>query len=58
MVNGCKNLSGRRAVGGPKICVPNKVEEENAVNVFMREFTGVTPYTVEVAAITSFMLSK
>ncbi|MEM1815873.1 MAG: hypothetical protein QW432_00585 [Desulfurococcaceae archaeon] len=58
-MNGCKNLSGRRAVGGPKICVPNKVEEEeNAVNVFMREFTGVTPYTVEVAAITSFMLSK
>lgn len=45
-------------MGGPKICVPNKVEEENAVNVFMREFTGVTPYTVEVAAITSFMLSK
>ncbi|MEM4671872.1 MAG: HAD-IC family P-type ATPase, partial [Desulfurococcaceae archaeon] len=39
---------------------PNKVPErkENIVLIFLKKFTGLTPYTIEIAALISFILGK
>ncbi|MEM0017395.1 MAG: plasma-membrane proton-efflux P-type ATPase [Candidatus Korarchaeum sp.] len=59
-MSGHKGLTSEEVVERLKIYGPNKVPEkgENIAVSFLKKLTGLTPYTIEVAAAISFVLGK
>ncbi|MEM4614774.1 MAG: HAD-IC family P-type ATPase, partial [Desulfurococcaceae archaeon] len=55
-----KGLTSEEVLVRLKTYGPNKVPErkENIVLIFLKKFTGLTPYTIEIAALISFILGK
>ncbi|MEM0101321.1 MAG: cation-transporting P-type ATPase [Candidatus Bathyarchaeia archaeon] len=59
-MNEYKGLTSKEVIERLKIYGPNKVPEkrENIAVSFLNKLTGLTPYTIEVAAAISFVLGK
>ncbi|MBS7641380.1 MAG: plasma-membrane proton-efflux P-type ATPase [Candidatus Bathyarchaeia archaeon] len=55
-----KGLTSAEVVERLRIYGPNKVPEkrESIIAAFLKKFTGLTPYVIEVTAIISFVLGK
>ncbi|MEM4623223.1 MAG: HAD-IC family P-type ATPase, partial [Desulfurococcaceae archaeon] len=55
-----KGLTSEEALARLKTYGPNKVPErkENIVVIFLKKFTGLTPYAIEIAALISLILGK
>ncbi|MEM0233495.1 MAG: HAD-IC family P-type ATPase, partial [Candidatus Nezhaarchaeales archaeon] len=55
-----KGLTSEEVLVRLKTYGPNKVPErkENIVVIFLKKFTGLTPYAIEIAALISFILGK
>ncbi|MEM2352259.1 MAG: HAD-IC family P-type ATPase, partial [Thermoproteota archaeon] len=55
-----RGLTSGEVVERLKVHGPNKVPEkrESAIAAFLKKLTGLTPYTIEVAAAISFVLGK